>query len=188
MNKEMWKEHPDIWNTEAKFMAWVRGGIRRALWEKHPIKLRYIYKHRIRIDNPNTKGKTKEVWGGICAFCNEAFPQGKLQVDHIAGNHSLKHIDDLQAFVEGIAFIREDDLQFACKECHAIKSYAEKHDISFEEASKIKEAIRLSQGSVESILTWLQRMGYSGVKPTNAKARRAAIEHVLGVGTIHEEE
>lgn len=183
----MWEKHPDIWNTESKFLGWVRGGIRRALWEKHPVKLRFIYKNRIRIDNPNPKGKLKEVWGGICSFCNEAFPQNALQVDHKEGGHSLRHIEDLQTFVEGIVLVEEDDLQFACKPCHAIKSYAERCGISMEEARARKDVISISKLPAKDVLTWLQQKGYSGPKPSNAKARRSAIEHVLGVSEIEEE-
>ena len=32
--KEPWEAYPDVWPTKASFFSWLRGGLRRALWEK----------------------------------------------------------------------------------------------------------------------------------------------------------
>jgi len=97
-----WTNYPHIWKTKAAFLSFIRGGIRRALWNRSPIKLEFIKKYRKRIKNPNPKGKVKEVWGGTCALCNREFPSQQLNVDHKIGNNSLKELSDLQSFIESI--------------------------------------------------------------------------------------
>lgn len=61
MSDAPWTQHPSIWKTKSSFFSWLRGGIRRSLWNKSPIKLEYIKKHRKRIPNPNPKGKVETV-------------------------------------------------------------------------------------------------------------------------------
>ena len=100
-------------------MSYLRGGIRRAAWMKHPVKLEFIKNNRQRIPNPNPKGKAAEVWGGKCNVCKNLFVQSQLVVDHIREfSASLKDIKDIQSFVELISLVTEDDLQFVCKDCH----------------------------------------------------------------------
>jgi hypothetical protein len=66
--KKLWELYPHIWSSESAYMSWLRGGLRRYLWSKNPVKLEFIKQNRIKIPNPNPKGKVKEVWGGVCAF------------------------------------------------------------------------------------------------------------------------
>lgn len=143
MSDAPWKQHPSIWKTKSAFMSWLRGGIRRSLWNKSPIKLEYIKKHRKRIPNPNPKGKVETVWGGSCGLCGEDFVLAQLDVDHKEGNHSLNGLSDIQSFIENIVLVTEDDLQFACKTCHKIKNQQQRKGISFEEASYEKLVIEL---------------------------------------------
>ena len=145
MNKKPWEELPGVWKTESAFLAWIRGGIRQALWNRHPVKLEFIKRNRIRIPNPNPKGKAAFVWGGVCAITGEVLPAKDLQVDHKEGNHSLRKIEDLQKFAEGIILVGIDDLQFISKKAHEVKSYAEKYGISFEDALIEKEIIDLQK-------------------------------------------
>ena len=142
-DKKLWEIYPHIWATESAYMSWLRGGIRRYLWSKNPVKLEFIKQNRVKIPNPNPKGKVKEVWGGVCALTGNIFPIGNMEVDHKEGNHSLKTLDDLVPFVKGIVMITLDDLQLVSKEAHKIKSYAEKQGISFEEAKIEKEVIEI---------------------------------------------
>jgi len=116
-------------------MSWLRGGIRRSLWNRHPIKLEFIKNNRLRIDNPNPSSvRFAQVWGGQCAMCNSVFVQKDLQVDHKHGEHSLKDISDIQGFIEGLVInIEESSLQFLCKSCHKLKTQAERKGISVEE-------------------------------------------------------
>lgn len=150
-----WLNFPEIWKTESAYMSFIRGGIRKALWNRYPVKTSVIQKQRKRIPNPNPRGKVATVWGGECYLCHNDFVQKDLQVDHLIGNHSLKTINDIQPFIEGLLFITEDDLALVCKECHAAKSMADKQGISFEEAKVKKKIIALMKDKkyVNSILT-----------------------------------
>ena len=142
-DKKLWEMYPQIWKTESAFMSWIRGGVRRSLWSKHPVKLEFIKRNRIKIPNPNPKGKVAEVWGGVCSLTGDVHILANLEVDHITGNHSLRVLSDIENFIKGIVLITLDDLQFVSKEAHKIKSYAEKQGISFEEAKIEKEVIEI---------------------------------------------
>ena len=49
----MLNEHSDVWKTKAAYFSWLRGGIRRAIWQHHPVKLAFI------------KANRKEITGAI---------------------------------------------------------------------------------------------------------------------------
>lgn len=158
-------------------MSWLRGGIRRSLWNKSPIKLEFIKKHRKRIKNPNPKGKVAEVWGGTCVLCGGDFPQNQLEVDHIVGHHSLKDFEDILPFVLAISCASESDLQTVCKSCHRIKTLCERNGTSFEQARADKEAIAIIKDKKD--LTWLEERGI--VPASNQKKRREQIvQYLLG--------
>lgn len=177
--KNPWEVRPDIWSTEAKFMAWLRGGIRLGLWNKHPLKIEHIKANRFKIANGFTKdGKPKApVWGATCALCNETYKIKDIEVDHKEGGHSLKTIDDVMFFIKKIVFITDDDLQLVCKGCHKAKSYSEKEGISFEDALLEKRVIALCKNKAQFQHAWLLE---HGVEPSkNATERRNQIRNVL---------
>lgn len=168
MNKiPPWLEHPNIWKTQSAFMSFLRGGIRRALWNKSPIKLEFIKAKRKKIPNPNPRGKVKEVWGATCALCGKDFPLNQMNVDHVVGNHSLNSLDDLQSFVENIVCVSFSSLQFVDKECHKVKSHSEKMGISFESALAEKEAIAIIKSKQD--ITWLKQRG---ITPASNQVKR----------------
>ena len=140
--QQMLEKYPHIWKTKASLMSYLRGGLRRSCWLKHPVKLEFIKNNRERIPNPNPRGKVDTVWGGRCNVCKNLFVQSKLAVDHIREfSASLKDIEDIQTFVELITLVTEDDLQFVCKDCHENISYSQKNGCSFEEAKVRKKHI-----------------------------------------------
>ena len=140
--QQMLEKYPHIWKTKASLMSYLRGGLRRSCWLKHPVKLEFIKNNRERIPNPNPRGKVDTVWGGRCNVCKNLFVQSKLAVDHIREySASLKDIEDVQKFVELIALVTEDDLQFVCKDCHENISYSQKNGCSLEEARVRKKHI-----------------------------------------------
>lgn len=163
--EKMLKQHGNIWKTEAAFLSWLRGNIRRSCWLRNPVKLEFIKRNRIKINNPNPKGKVKEVWGGVCAITGETHVIGNLEVDHIKGNHSLRCVADIQSFVEGISIITLDDLQFVSKEAHKIKSYAEKQGISFEEAKVKKKVINICKDK-QLLIDTLVAIGVDSIPKT----------------------
>ena len=177
-DKRLWEIYPHIWATESAYMSWLRGGIRRYLWSKNPVKLEFIKQNRVKIPNPNPKGKVKEVWGGVCALTGNIFPIGDMEVDHKEGNHSLKTLDDLVPFVKGIVMITLDDLQLVSKEAHKIKSYAEKQGISFEEAKIEKEVIEIIKQKKDKSYCVEHNLV---VESTQAFRRKAIVTHKLSL-------
>lgn len=170
-----WIEHPNIWKTRSAFMSFLRGGIRRALWNRSPIKLEFIKQNRRKIKNPNPKGKVETVWGGTCALTGLEFPLNQLEVDHVVGNHSLNNLEDIQSFIENIVLVSFDDLQFVSKDAHRVKSYADKHKISFEEALIAKQIIEICKNGKEK--AWLVDKGITPA--ANAKLRKLQVKEVL---------
>lgn len=174
--KKLWELYPHIWKTEAAFMSWIRGGIRRSLWNRHPVKLEFIKQNRIKIKNPNPKGKVDKVWGGVCTLTGETHVIANLEVDHREGNHSLQTLKDIEKFISGIVNITLEDLQFVSKEAHKIKSYAEKQGISFEEARAEKFALQLIKEKKDK--EYLLKHSLP-VESTQAKRRKLIVEHKL---------
>jgi hypothetical protein len=175
LNKELWEQYPQIWRSKSAFFSWIRGGLRRALWMKHPVKLLFMNKHRQRVDNPNPKGKAPTVWGGVCSMCHGTFTQSQLEVDHIEGAGSLKSLDDLQGWVERLVFVAEDDLRFVCKDCNKALSDAQKNGTTYEEAIINKQAIALQKAKKD--VAYLRE---AGVNPaSNAKKRKQQLLELL---------
>lgn len=173
-----WITHSKIWKTKASFMSWLRGGVRRSLWNRSPIKVQFINKNRKRIPNPNPKGRVAEVWGAQCAICGNDYPINFVDVDHCTGNHSLNDLSDIQSFIENIVLVSEEDLQFACKDCHKIKNQSERKGISFEMARIEKEAIRLCKENLD--VEFIEKAGI--VASTSKAKRRKQVEEILLAG------
>ena len=172
------EQYPHIWKSKATFMSYLRGGIRRACWMKHPVKLEFIKNNRERFPNQNPRGKVDTVWGGRCNVCKDLFVQSKLAVDHIREfSASLKDIEDIQTFVELISLVIEDDLQFVCKECHDNISYSQKHSCSFEEARVRKKHIEI--GKEKRILEELELRGVLDTPRTKVAQNALLLELML---------
>lgn len=174
-----WEEHKHIWKTESAFLSYVRGGIRRSLWNKSPIKLEFLKANRKRVVNPVAKNRTRFplVWGGCCYVCKNDFALKDMEVDHLTGEHSLRKLDDLQKFVEGIVCVSNSDLGLICKSCHKIKTFAERSGMSHEDAAIEKRAIAICKGTVAQVKAFLID---NGVQPrSTAKERRVQVTEVL---------
>ena len=184
-NKKLWEIYPHIWKTESAYMSWIRGGIRRSLWNRHPVKLEFIKLNRVKIPNPNPRGKVAKVWGGVCALTGETHVIANLEVDHRTGNHSLQTLKDIEPFVKGIVDITLEDLQFVSKEAHKIKSYAEKHNISFEEAKIEKEVIEIIKQKKDK--AYLQERQLP-VSSTKSARRTTIVAHKLSLLNKGEED
>ena len=172
--EQILEQHSDVWKTKSAFMSWMRGGIRRSLWNRHPVKLEFIKQNRIKIPNPNPKGKKPTVWGGCCEICNNLFISSEMQVDHIReSGSSLKTMDDIQKFIEDMVVVTVDDLRWVCKGCHSIVSMAQKNGVSFEEAKADKEAKRLVDNKLD--INFLQEHNVEQAS-TQAKRRKQIYE------------
>ena len=176
--QQMLDKYPHIWKTKASLMSYLRGGLRRSCWMKHPVKLEFIKNNRERIPNPNPRGKVPEVWGGRCNVCKDLFVQSKLAVDHVREfSASLKDIKDIQTFVELITLVTEDDLQFVCKDCHDNISYSQKQGCSFQEAVVRKKHILI--GKEKRILEELELRGVLDAPRTKVAQNALLLELML---------
>lgn len=177
-----WEEHPHIWKTESAFLSYVRGGIRRSLWNKSPIKLEFLKANRRRVVNPVAKNRTRFplVWGGNCYVCLQDFALKDIEVDHLTGEHSLRKLEDLQKFVEGIVCVSKADLGLICKSCHKAKSYSERSGMTLEDALIEKEAIAICKLPVAAVREWIVSNGDGSDLPAKtAKERRVQIVDIL---------
>lgn len=172
---EPWITYPSIWKTKSAYLSWIRGGIRRSLWNRHPIKIAVLNERRYKIPNPNPKGKVREVWGAECYICKNEFVLKEIEVDHIKGNHSLNDVSDIQKFVEAIVMVQKEDLALCCKSCHKCKSLSEKQGISFNEALIQKQTIAIMNSKQDK--QWLDARGITPA--SNAAARRNQIKKAL---------
>lgn len=138
-----WEAYPHIWKTESAFMSWLRGGIRGGLWNKHPVKLEFLKKSRIKIPNTNPRSMKRfpEVWATKCAITGEIIPLNKAEVDHKTGEHTLRNLDDIARFIKDIVLVTDSDLQIVSKDVHKIKTLAERKGITFEDAVIEKKVI-----------------------------------------------
>lgn len=172
-NKKPWINYPEIWGSESKFLAFIRGGIRKSIWNRYPIKLEYMKNNRKKIKNPNPKGRVKEVWGGTCYLCRQDFVSNNLQVDHVKGNHRFTSMGDLQTYTEALLFITEDDLEFVCKNCHSIKSHAERYNMTFDEAKVAKNVIAFGKKPLTEQLKVLKSVGVIPEKETKIACKKS---------------
>ena len=138
------QENSDVWKTESELFSWIRGGIRGGLWNRHPVKIKVLQKNRIKIPNPNPKGRVKEVWGAECALCKQLHVMKNIQVDHIdGGDYSLRSVVDIQPFFESIVLVTEKDLRLLCKDCNLTCTYAKRFNLTYEEAFCTKYIIKM---------------------------------------------
>lgn len=159
--KKLWEIYPEIWKSEAAFLSYIRGGIRRYLWAKSPVKLEFIKRVRKQIKNTNKRSQKAHptIWGGVCEHCNEEFQLKDMEVDHKTGEHSLRKVEDIQKFVEGIVFVTQEDLALLCKPCHKIKTHSERTGLSLKEAAISKQVIAICKGSAADVKAWIAARG-----------------------------
>jgi hypothetical protein len=123
--------------TDKKICSMMRSNVRKS-WMMSPIRLLKLEMTRIPDMNPDTL--TKWLW--LCVCCKDKFKLPDVQTDHICGEHQLKTLSDIEPFTRSIMDVKLDDMQILCKNCHEIKTYAERSGISFDEAT-IEKAIIL---------------------------------------------
>lgn len=177
---EPWKEYSHIWKTESAYLSFIRGGIRRHLWSKNPIKLEFEKESKVPIpnDNPRSMKRFPTVAGGRCEHCKQLFKQSEMEVDHKTGEHSLRCLDDMDSFLRGIVFVRKEDLAMLCKPCHGYKTYSERYGVSIQEAKAIKQAIEKNKESVKNVVAFLTEHGYNAAT-TKDKRREQLVDHFM---------
>lgn len=162
-----WLEHPEIWATEAEWWSFLRGALRRGLWEKSPIKLSFKNANCTKPPEGYT-GRAKS--GAVCALSGEWVGKSKLEVDHCEGHMSLLCWEDVLPFILHLV-PKKGTLQLVDKEAHKIKSYGERMGLSYENARIVKIAIDLQRKKMD--VAWLKSKGV--VPASNQKKRREQI-------------
>lgn len=171
--RSLWELYPHIWKTKAAFFAWLRGALRRALWERYPVKL--YYKNKATHNPPMSyTGRAKKL--GKCSLSGEVLPKSQLEVDHKTGHVSLTDWTDLEPFIHHL-LCTEHEMQLVSKEAHKIKSYAERMGISYEEAAIEKQVIAFSKLSVDEQKKELLEHGYTEIN--NASDRKRSYRRLL---------
>jgi hypothetical protein len=140
-----WELEDSIWKSKANFMTWMRGGLRRSLWNRHPEKIAKIKEERFKIPNPNPRGRKQEVWACKCSVCRNTFVQKDCEVDHLLPAGALNEVRDIQHFVERLALVTRKDMRIVCKACHKLISLAERRGISIAEARVAKKLIEFKK-------------------------------------------
>ncbi|MNQ24615.1 hypothetical protein D3C85_378140 [compost metagenome] len=177
-SKKPWETHPDLWKTEAAWLSYVRGGIRRGLWKNYGPKLKFLKSRAKLVDNPNPKSQKRfpkvKMWQ--CEQCGEWFTSKDVNVDHRTGNNSLRCVEDIGSFVEAMLLdCSFDDYAILCVECHKIKSHSDSKGISFEEAEVDKIALSLCKKKLD--IAWLK--AHNITPASSAPKRRAQIREIL---------
>lgn len=167
---------------EKKLVSMLRSAIRQ-VWMSAPNKLAKLELARIPDMNPSTRTK----WLFKCEHCGEMFKQTDVEVDHIKGNHTFTELSDFENYCDKILNASLDDLQILCVEDHATKTYLERHNLSWDEASKIKKAIKLEndvggkkKGSAARQKDFLKGKGFKPSEISNADKRRECFIKLVG--------
>ena len=177
VSSKPWISHPHIWKSEAEFICWVRGGLRK-LWANHPIRTEFKKKHQTTMVNTNKRSMKRfpTVAAWKCSICHCLTKD--IQIDHISDTGgTFISMDDIQKYAEYLYFVTDENLRCVCKPCHDIVSYSQKQGISYEEAVIEKKIISmLKKENISSTVDFLSEHGYNNVK---AKDRRDILRKVL---------
>ncbi len=156
--------------TDKKMCSILRSSVRKT-WMMSPVRLLKLELARQPDMNPSTRTK----WLCECEHCHGMFKMTDVEVDHIKGEHSLKTLSDVEHFARSILDVSITDLQVMCKPCHAIKGYAERFHMSFEDAAIEKAAIEWCKKNKTPAQTkFLLAKGFGEKEISNATKRRNA--------------
>lgn len=154
--KQLMNEHPDLFPTEAKVWAYIRGCMRRGFWEKSPMKHRF----KSSKTTPPPKDYTgRGRKGADCSLTGEWTMTSQLEVDHKDGHKPLRSEEHILPYLIHLLASNNEELQLASKEAHKIKSYSERMDISYEEAAIRKKIIAFKKLSLPQMKRELNMAG-----------------------------
>ncbi len=173
MDKNKPWEETDFWKNQSQYVTWLSGQFRK-VWTTHPVRLSFVKDNLINVTaheramyglSPRTRKAFK------CACCKRLFPTSAIQVDHIDPVGPLIY-EDIQIFMFRL-FCPQSNLQLLCKPCHDIKTYAERHGLTLEDANKEKQAIAFSKWPTDKQIGYIEDvLGYSRYKIKNKAMRR----------------
>lgn len=169
-NKQPWEAYPKIWKSKSAFLTYLRGAIRKALWSRYPPKIEWKNSQCTKPPE-NYIGKAKS--GANCHYCNEWFAKSHLEVDHVQQAGGFQDIDGLSQWISKLIDVNNNWV-LACKPCHKIKSYAERTDMSMEDARLEKEIIAFKKLPAKEQIRLLTSVLDASIMPTNASQRAEA--------------
>ena len=175
--RELMEQHPDLFPTESSVWTYIRGCLRRGFWEKSPMKHRF---KQSQMEPPPEGYIGRGKKGTYCALTDEWTMTSKLEVDHKDGNKSLRCEEDVIDFLVHLLASSEDELQVVSKDAHRIKSYAEKHNMTFDQAKIEKEVIQFSKLTPEQQRAKLREHGVDEDSMSNQKKRKDVYREILG--------
>lgn len=181
--REPWKQAGNIWKNDKAYFTYLRGAYRK-LWSRYPVRVEFKNKARYKQEvtdsrgNPERfktgkkKGKIKDRWVLDCEICKDTFPQNQIQIDHMIPTGSCRNN------LEGAVFFYKllcdaEDMRAVCIPCHEEITYAEKHNVSIEEAARQKAAIAwLKDRTPAQQKEELLEVGFKDSEISNATKRR----------------
>lgn len=172
-DKELWELYPHVWKTKSAFFTWMRGCLRRAVWERYPIKIEFKNEH-CKPPPEDYTGRAKS--GEYCSLSGEWTGKSAAEIDHIVGNVSLNDYSDIEDFVRHMC-TKKSNMAFVSKPAHKIKSYSEKMGISYEEAVIQKEVIAICKEKADFQDKFIKLNNGNPCK--NSKERRTEITNII---------
>ncbi len=159
INEELKRMAKEFGLTEKQVATNWRTAIRSA-WADSIFK-KHIYDSRqyvVTNTNPRSMKKYPKVKKVVCAICNKEFSRADTELDHIISETKMTELGHAEDFIKTIFFTSPENLQIVCKDkkktvnkkkvlvshgCHSIKTYAERYNVTFEEARLEKEIIHV---------------------------------------------
>lgn len=165
--------------SEKDFMSDWRLGVRE-LWSVSTLKRTAHSERYILVENKNPKSMKRfpMVKRWKCEICLGLFSKDETELDHVLGENPCRTFSDAADFLHSIALPRNKaDLQVLCKECHGIKTYAERYKVTLEEA-RIKKLIASLRKSKTAQENKLKELGIQEI-PKSAAARERLLTELL---------
>ncbi len=171
-------EGQQVWKSKSQYFNWLRGNLRK-IWSDYPVRkiwkkdsLRPVTsKERLsKMFHPSTKNV------GQCVMCNEWMAGSKLECDHKKPSNGCSDWSDVPSFVEYCVSQPATEFQLICKPCHKIKAYAERMNISFEDA-RIEKAIIAYMKKSNTVID--KTLAKHGLPCNNAKVRKDGVRQLM---------
>ena len=163
--------------SDKKMCSILRSSVRKT-WMMSPVRLLKLEQGRIADMDPITRTK----WLCRCEHCDHLFKMPEVEVDHKKGEHQLKTLSDVEQFARSILDVTLDDLQIFCKECHLTKTYAERHNMSMNDAKIERKVIDwMKKTPTAKQRAFLSSKGVSDKCISNGVKRRDSYRHILSM-------
>lgn len=178
INSELKRMATEFGLTEKEVITWWRSAVRQ-LWGKSPFKRKIMDQHKQIVinDNPRSKKRFPKVTKYRCNISGELYGANDIELDHLESENSLKSYDHAEDFLKTIMFTSPHLLQVLSKDAHKIKTYADRHSVSYEQAKVIKYVISLDKEN--KVVDKLNELSVSYIPTTKAKRKALLLEILL---------